>query len=68
MQLEYFDNPLPNRLALENLFHGHALPVGGFNPVQFANHVFQFFDVGHGRPSNPEEETFKGLLSELPLF
>ena len=48
VQLEYFDNPLPNRLALKNLFYGHALLMGRFNPVQFADYVFQFLDVGHG--------------------
>lgn len=48
VQGEYFDYPFPNRLPVENLFEGYALAVGGINPVQFADYVFQFFDVVQG--------------------
>jgi hypothetical protein len=35
-------------MAVENLFDRHTLTVRGFNPMQFADYVFQFFNIGHG--------------------
>src|SRR2546425_4667913 len=45
MQIEYFNDSFPHRLALEFLLYGHALNVHSFRAMQSADYVPQFFDV-----------------------
>ena len=51
-QVEYFDHPIPNRLALKYLGHMHTLAVCGFSLVQLADHVCEFFYLGHAAASS----------------
>jgi len=58
-QAEDFDDPIPNRLALECFVHRDALKMRGFNPMQFVDRVPEFFDYSHGFLS--------GLISNLTM-
>jgi len=42
VQVKDFHYPLPDCLAIENLFDGHTFNVFGFHAVQLANHVSKF--------------------------
>ena len=46
-EIEYLNNPLPNRLASKRLFHGNAFNVRSFSAVQPPNHIAQFLDITH---------------------
>jgi hypothetical protein len=35
-----FDDPIPNRLPVKNLFHGHALAVRSIDAMQPMNRFF----------------------------
>src|ERR1700733_9572732 len=51
MNLEYLNNPFPNRFALKRLFDWHTLDVLRLHAVQAANHVLHLGYVAHAAAS-----------------
>ena len=47
VQVEYLNNPIPDRFTVENLFYGNAGTMRRLYTVQFANHVPEFVYVIH---------------------
>ena len=42
-----FNDPIPNRLPIENLFDGNTLAVRCFSAMQPVNYISQFFNGSH---------------------
>ena len=51
VKVEYFDNPLPYRLALENLFYWNAFNVRRFDTMYLADDILQILKVTHDTAS-----------------
>src|SRR5437588_8988137 len=50
-QVEYLNNPLPNRLAPEYFFHWNTFNVRSLSAMQPPNHVTQFLNITHATAS-----------------
>src|SRR5664279_2617462 len=62
VEVEYLNNPLPDRCAPKRFLHGNALDVCGLDAVQTTNNVLQFFDIGQ-TVAFPKEKNKSSIAS-----